>query len=67
MLQSPVNSSRQRTVGNGERTQQLLAETEGTLIEIGLQVGCADQSHFTALFDKHAGMTPKTYRDHTRK
>jgi AraC family transcriptional regulator len=48
-----------------ERAQQLLAETEETLIDIGLQVGCADQSHFTALFHKHVGITPKAYRDLT--
>jgi len=49
-----------------ERAQQLLTETEETLIDIGLQVGCADQSHFTALFHKHIGQTPKAYRDSLR-
>jgi hypothetical protein len=29
------------------------------LIEIGPQVGCADQSHFSALFRRHVAMTPK--------
>jgi AraC-like DNA-binding protein len=47
--------------------QQLLAETDLPLSEIGLQVGCADQSHFTALFRTHVGLTPKAYRDHTRR
>jgi AraC-like DNA-binding protein len=46
-----------------EYAKQLLAETEEALIDIGLHVGCADQSHFTALFHKHVGMTPKAYRD----
>lgn len=46
-----------------ECAKQLLAETEEALIDIGLHVGCADQSHFTALFHKHVGMTPKAYRD----
>lgn len=46
-----------------EEAKRLLAETEETLIDIGLQVGCADQSHFTALFHKHVGMTPRAYRD----
>jgi AraC family transcriptional regulator len=41
-----------------ERAKKLLAETEETLIDVGLHVGCADQSHFTALFHKHVGMTP---------
>lgn len=46
-----------------EEAKRLLAETEEPLIDIGLRVGCADQSHFTALFHKHVGMTPKAYRD----
>jgi AraC family transcriptional regulator len=45
----------------------LLAETDVPLIDIGLQVGCADQSHFTALFRTHVCMTPKTYRDNTKR
>ncbi len=45
------------------QAKRLLAETEDTLVDIGLQVGCADQSHFTALFHKHVGLTPKAYRD----
>jgi AraC family transcriptional regulator len=49
-----------------ERAQQLLAETDLPLIEIALQVGCADQSHFTALFRTHFALTPKAYRDKTR-
>ncbi len=50
-----------------ERAQQLLAETDLPLSEIALQVGCADQSHFTALFRTHFALTPKAYRDHTRR
>jgi len=46
-----------------EEAKRLLTETETALIDIGLQVGCADQSHFTALFHKHVGLTPKAYRD----
>jgi AraC-like DNA-binding protein len=49
-----------------EQAKRLLAETDLPLIEIGAQVGCADQSHFTALFRKHAALTPKAYRDSTR-
>lgn len=49
-----------------DRAKLLLAETDVSLSEIGLQVGCADQSHFTALFHKHASMTPKAYRDSTK-
>ena len=49
-----------------EQAKRLLTETDETLIDIGLQVGCADQSHFTALFHKHVSLTPKAYRDHTK-
>lgn len=49
-----------------ERAKQLLAETDLPLIEIALQVGCADQSHFSALFRAHVTLTPKAYRDTTR-
>jgi AraC family transcriptional regulator len=47
------------------RAKQLLAETDVPLSAIGLQVGCTDQSYFTALFRKHVTMTPKAYRDIT--
>jgi AraC-like DNA-binding protein len=46
--------------------RRLLAATDVSLIDIGLQVGCADQSHFTALFRTHVAQTPKAFRDHTR-
>lgn len=46
-----------------EEAKRLLAETEDALSEVGLDVGCTDQSHFTALFHKHVGLTPKAYRD----
>lgn len=49
-----------------DQAKQLLVETDVSLSEIGIQVGCADQSHFTALFHKHVAMTPKAYRDNSR-
>lgn len=49
-----------------EHAKRLLAETDWTLVEIAHEVGCADQSHFTALFRTHSAMTPKVYRDHRR-
>jgi AraC family transcriptional regulator len=48
-----------------EYAKQLLVETDMPLSEIGPQVGCADQSHFTALFRKHVSMTPQVYRNTT--
>lgn len=50
-----------------ERAKRLLADTDLPLIEIGPQVGCADQSHFSALFRRHVAMTPKTYRNTTKR
>ena len=49
-----------------EQAKRLLAETDLSLMDIVHQVGCADHSHFTALFRKHVTMTPKAYRNHTR-
>jgi AraC family transcriptional regulator len=49
-----------------ERAKRLLAATDVSLSEIGLQVGCADQSHFTALFRKYVSTTPKAYRNTIR-
>ena len=44
----------------------MLSETDVSLSEIGLQVGCADQSHFTGLFRKRVSMTPEAYKDNTK-
>jgi AraC-like DNA-binding protein len=49
-----------------KHAKRLLAETDMPLIEISAQVGCADQSHFTALFRRHVAMTPNAYRSTTR-
>jgi AraC family transcriptional regulator len=49
-----------------DQATRLLTETDMSLSEIGLRVGCADQSHFTALFHKYVSMTPKAYRDKIR-
>jgi AraC-like DNA-binding protein len=49
-----------------EQAKRLLAETDVPLSEIALQVGCTDQSHFSALFRAHVALTPKAYRDHAR-
>lgn len=45
-----------------ERAKQLLVETDLSLSEIGTQVGCTDQSHFTALFRRYTATTPRAYR-----
>ena len=48
-----------------EQAKRLLAETDVPLSEIASQIGCADQSHFTALFRQCVSTTPKAYRDAT--
>jgi AraC family transcriptional regulator len=49
-----------------KHAKRLLAETDMPLIQISAQVGCADQSHFTALFRRHVAMTPNAYRRTTK-
>jgi hypothetical protein len=53
--------------GRIERAKILLAENKLPLVEIGYRVGCSSQSNFTALFRKHVGITPKAYREQTKK
>jgi AraC-like DNA-binding protein len=50
-----------------ERAKHLLAETDISLTEISLLVGCTDHSHFSALFRTHVAQTPTAYRDQTRR
>jgi AraC family transcriptional regulator len=45
-----------------ERGKELLEDTDLPIAEIALAVGCANQSHFSALFRRVTGMTPMTYR-----
>lgn len=46
-----------------ERAKELLKSTDQTLADIGSQVGFATQSHFTAMFRRRCGTTPKRYRE----
>jgi AraC family transcriptional regulator len=45
-----------------ERAKQLLVRPELSVTQIGLNVGFADTSSFTAAFRKHAGVTPTAFR-----
>ena len=45
-----------------ERAKRLLREDRLPLAEVGFTVGFQNQSHFTTLFHKLTGVTPKTYR-----
>lgn len=46
-----------------ERAKRLLADDELPLVEVGLSVGFQTQSHFTTLFHRLTGLTPKAFRD----
>lgn len=46
-----------------EKAKQLLREPELAIAEIYQIVGFQSQSHFTKVFHKHTGMTPKAYRN----
>jgi RpiB/LacA/LacB family sugar-phosphate isomerase len=50
-----------------ERAQEHLRDSKMPLAEIASVVGFETQSHFTSVFRKLAGLTPKHYRDMYRK
>jgi len=45
-----------------ERAERLLSESNLPLAQVALQVGFADQSHFTAAFRRATSITPRAYR-----
>jgi len=45
-----------------EKAKILLSNNHLPLVEVGLSVGFQNQSHFTTLFHKWTGVTPKVYR-----
>jgi AraC-like DNA-binding protein len=46
-----------------ERAKTLLSESDLPLADVAVQVGFADQSHFTVAFRRATSMTPRTYRN----
>jgi RpiB/LacA/LacB family sugar-phosphate isomerase len=46
-----------------ERAQELLRESQLALVEIASQTGFETQSHFTSVFRRLVGITPKRYRE----
>jgi len=46
-----------------ERAKQLLEKEDLPLVEVGLQTGFKNQSHFTTLFRKYTKFTPKSWRE----
>jgi AraC family transcriptional regulator len=50
-----------------ERAKSLLAGTNVPLIEVATRVGYRTQAHFTGVFHRYVGTTPRAYRLGTRK
>jgi len=50
-----------------KRAETLLSDTDLPLAQVAVQVGFADQSHFTVAFRRATSMTPRTYRNATAK
>ena len=45
-----------------ERAKELLATTQLPLLEVASQVGYQTQAHFTGVFHRYVGTTPRVYR-----
>lgn len=45
-----------------DRAKAWLTKSELPIVEVGLRAGFNNQSHFTRLFHKRTGLTPKAYR-----
>ncbi len=50
-----------------DRAKRLLAGTSLPLIEVATRVGYRTQAHFTGVFHRYAGTTPRAYRVSARK
>jgi AraC family transcriptional regulator len=45
-----------------ERAKSLLSDSELPLIEVAVQSGFRTQGHFTGVFRRYTGFTPRTFR-----
>jgi AraC-like DNA-binding protein len=45
-----------------ERAKELLLESDLPLVEVAASVGFQTQAHFTEVFHKHTGVTPRAFR-----
>ena len=50
-----------------ERAKRLLSGTSLPLIEVATRVGYRTQAHFTGVFHRYAGTTPRAYRVGSRR
>lgn len=55
------------TLRRMERARELLATTDMPIAAITAAVGYQTQAHFTGVFARHAGATPKVYRVRHRR
>lgn len=49
------------------RASELLTQTDMPLLEVGASVGFLTQGHFTAVFHRYTGTTPRVYRVKSRQ
>lgn len=61
---TPIQFLMQRRI---ETAKQLLADEHLPIVEVGLRAGFKNQSHFTTLFRKLAGVTPKAFRNQQQR
>jgi AraC family transcriptional regulator len=54
------------TLARVERAKALLRATEQPIVQIAAAAGFQTQGHFTAVFHRHAHVTPRVYRLHSR-
>jgi AraC family transcriptional regulator len=45
-----------------DHAKRLLTETDLPLVDVAAAVGFQTQGHFTSVFRKHAGLTPRIFR-----
>lgn len=54
------------TLRRMERARRLLRETEMPLARVAREVGYQTQAHFTGVFRRYVGLTPRTFRVQSR-
>ncbi|MDN8618073.1 helix-turn-helix domain-containing protein [Variovorax ginsengisoli] len=50
-----------------ERAKELLAGTDSPIVEVAADVGFRTQGHFTGVFHRYTGFTPKVFRLNARE
>lgn len=50
-----------------ERAKEILVETDTALVDVAAEVGFRTQGHFTGVFHRYAGFTPRAFRLHARE